>query len=350
MKRLLLALALAACTPAAPAAAPLVDELGLSALSREIDAGAAGPIAAIVVSQGGEIVFEDLFDDTLPGERVDMRSAGKSITALALGAALADGALADLDAPVLSFFPGRLPPANDDPAKRAITLRDLATMRSALQCDDWRTTPGTEERMHPARDWTGFVIDLPVDPGWDGRGRFAYCTAGVFLLGQAIERAAGMRFDRYVQARIFDPIGVSGATWWGSRSGEVQAGGQLRLAARDAERLGRLVMNRGRWEGRQVLPAAWIDEMVTPVSALPFDTGYGMLWWTMDLPAGAGRRVRAEMMIGNGGNVVAVLPGLDAVAVVQAEAYGAARALDASLGLITRHVLPGLARAASADR
>lgn len=342
MRWLLAALIVSACTQDTPISPAQSDTLGLAEMSAEIDAGAFGPIAAVVVSKRGNVVFEDHFGATQPGDRIDMRSVGKSITAMALGAAVSEGALEDLDDTAVSFFSEYVPLANDSPTKRAITLRDLATMRSALDCDDWRDTPGTEEKMYPREDWTRFVLDLPTRRN-DHNDRFSYCGAGVFLLGQVIERATGERFDAYVQSRLFDPIGVSGATWWGSSSGEVQAGGQLRLAARDAERLGRLVLNRGLWGEERVLPRGWVEQMVAPVSELPFDIDYGMLWWRMTLTVGEnGRKVDAEMMVGNGGNLVAVIPEIDVVIVVQSQGYHDPQARDTSLLLISRHILPHL--------
>jgi CubicO group peptidase (beta-lactamase class C family) len=341
-----LALCLGGCAPPPPPTPALADQLELAALSLSVDAGEHGDIAAILVSQSGQTVFEDYFGRHDPDSLVDMRSVGKSLTALAVGAAIDSGALESVNQPVMPLFEDRVPHRHDTPAKQAITVRDLLTMRSALDCNDWDpASPGNEERMYRRRDWTDFVLNLPVDPqaseASGGAARFSYCTAGVFLLGQVVENEAGLAFDEFVETRILEPIGVREVAWRRSPSGEVQSGGQLGMRARDAERIGRLVLNRGSWEGRSIVPRAWIEEMLTPVSSPVAGLRYGYLWWL----AGADpdrNRAPIAMMIGNGGNIVAVAPDFDAVIVIQATNYNRPDALQTSLDLLAEAILPAV--------
>lgn len=339
---------LGACGSLTPVSPPVADEMSLAALSTEVDAGAFGRIAAVVVSQGGALVFEDYFGRQSPDGLVDMRSAGKSLTAIAAGIAIEEGVISGVDAAVIPVFADRAPIAHDGEIKRSIVLRDLLTMRSAFDCNDWRPSPGNEERMYRTRDWTRFALDLPVDPqasaAAGGASRFSYCTAGVFLIGQMIERESGERFDQYVASRVFDQIGIADVEWTRSPSGEIQSGGQLSLRARDAEWIGRLVLNEGRWYGEQIVPAAWIAEMLTPASWPRQDLSYGYLWWRAEFRVGASdRTVDTMMMMGNGGNIVAVIPEYDAVVVVQSRNYNTPDDFEISRDLIERFVLDGLA-------
>lgn len=341
-------LSLGACSTLDPATPAVLDLLNLSALTAEVNDGAFGRIAAVVVSQGGEVVFEDHFGRQTQDRLVDMRSVGKSLTAIAAGIAIEEGTVTSIDAPVLPVFADRAPFAYDGEIKRSIVLRDLLSMRSALDCNDWRPSPGNEERMYRNRDWTGFALDLPVDPRASvvagGSSRFSYCTAGVFLIGQMIEHESGERFDRYVASRVLDQIGVANVEWTLSPSGEVQSGGQLSLRARDAERIGRLVLNEGRWNGEQIVPADWIAEMLRPVSWPRQDLSYGYLWWRAELRVGeTDQTVETALMIGNGGNIVAVIPEFDAVVVVQARNYNTPGDFDMSRTLVERFILERLA-------
>jgi len=340
-------LALCACGSLTPVSPPFVDDLSFAALSAQVDAGAYGRIAAVVVSQGGTVVFEDYFGSQSPDGLVDMRSAGKSLTAIAAGIAIEEGVISGVDAPVIPVFADRAPIAHDGEIKASIVLRDLLTMRSALDCNDWRPSPGNEERMYRTRDWTRFVLDLPVDPrasaAAGGASRFGYCTAGVFLIGQMIERESGERFDQYVASRVLGRIGAADVEWTRSPSGEIQSGGQLSLRARDAERIGRLVLNEGRWDGEQIVPAAWIAEMLTPASWPRQDLSYGYLWWRAEFRVGASdRTVDTMMMMGNGGNIVAVIPEYDAVVVVQSRNYKTPGDFEISRDLIERFILDRL--------
>jgi len=308
-------------------------------------------IEAVVVLQGGTTFYEGYFGRSGPESRIDARSAGKSITALAVGVAIADGAITDVDAPVFDYFKEMEPFVDDGPIKRAITLRDLLTMSSALDCDDWRSSPGNEERMYRTREWTRFALDIPVAAGYErdpsGYGRFSYCTAGAYLLGRIVERATGQDFADYVQERLFNPLGIDDPQWRRSPTGKVQSGGQLRLRARDFAAIGELVRRGGEVGGTQLVPREWLREMVTiRRSATPQD-GYAYLWWVRAFTSGDGGRA-GWYMSGNGGNKVVVLPALDAVVVILSTLYNHREMHQQTTEILERFVLPALEAGAPA--
>ncbi len=325
-----LALALALGGPALAEPSPFAE------LERSIEAGERGKIVALVVEQHGQIVYEHRFrTGSARRPRVgrdpalhDIRSAGKSITALAVGAALADGQLSSLDQPVWPLL-GR-----DDPEHGSILVRDLLSMSSALDCDDGDPkSPGNEERMYMRRVWRTFALDIPVDPAAPEVGRFSYCTAGVFLLGQVLEAVTGERFDAYVQRRLFEPLGIEGVVWNHSRSGEIQSGGQLEIGAADLSKLGRLVLGGGRWKGQQIVPEAWIEQMLSPHHKLGGPVACGYLWWFRPVPSPRGWESSWSMQ-GNGGNLVAIFREVDAVITVQSANYNKPGAHDRSFEIV----------------
>jgi CubicO group peptidase (beta-lactamase class C family) len=341
------ALALAAAPVAAQPA-----QLDLSAMSAQIEAGQYRKIEAIRVIRNGRTVFEGDYHGNTPESRIDARSSGKSITALAIGMAIDDGKLAGVDLPVFGFFKDRAPFAHDGPAKRAITIRDLLTMSSALDCDDWTdASPGNEERMYVTRDWTRFALDIPIAKdyarGAGGLGRYSYCTAGAFLLGRIVERATGERFDTYVQRRLFDPLGITGAQWRTSPNGEIQSGGQLSLRARDFAAIGQLILDGGIADGKQIVSRIWLREMLTVrAKATPLD-GYGYLWWVRDYrETGNPRPWPGFYMSGNGGNKVVLFPDLKTVVVILSTNYNQRDMHQLSTALIEQHILPALVKAA----
>lgn len=338
---------LAATLVAAPVAAQPA-QLDLSAMSAEIEAGQFRKIEAIRVIRDGRTVFEGDYRGNTPESRIDARSSGKSITAIAIGMAIDDGKLASVDLPVFGFFKDREPFAHDGPAKRAITIRDLLTMSSALDCDDWTdASPGNEERMYVTRDWTRFALDIPIAKDYarsaGGLGRYSYCTAGAFLLGRIVERATGERFDTYVQRRLFDPLGVTGPQWKASPNGEIQSGGQLSLRARDFAAIGQLILDGGVAGGKQIVSRAWLREMLTVrAKATPLD-GYGYLWWVRDYRAPDNPRPWPGFyMSGNGGNKVVLFPDLKTVVVILSTNYNQRDMHQLSTTLIERHILPAL--------
>ena len=304
---------------AVPTAAQDIPDLTIAQLEEQIEAGDLGKIRALAIEQGGVTVYRQRFGSGEPGERVDVKSAGKSITALAVGAAIADGALPGVDVAVWPYLGSEKGAPHSE-----ITVRDLLTMSSALECNDWdRKSPGQEERMYRTRIWRDFALALPArDFKRDERGvgPFSYCTAGVFLLGQVVEKAAGERFDLYVQRRLFEPLGIDGADWRRSASGEIQSGGQLTISDDALLKLGRMVLNKGMWEGQRLLPEEWVRDMLAPTHSLSQHVHYGYLWWLTPLRSSRGFE-GTFMMKGNGGNIVALVPSMDAVLVVQSESY-----------------------------
>lgn len=315
--RLTAVFAIVACVT--PSLAQPLEQLTLSEFESRAAEGDFGKIAVLAAEQNGEIVYRYRFDGQAEAAPVDIRSAGKSIAAMAIGAAIADGKLAGAQVAVWPYL-GRERGAPFD----AITVADLLGMSSALDCNDSdKRSPGQEEKMYRTREWRDFALSLPARPyhrDIRGEGTFSYCTAGVFLLGQVVEQATGERFDTYVQRRLFDPLGITGVEWKRSRSGEIQAGGQLAIDAGSLLKLGRLMLDRGRWNGEQVLPEDWIEAMLAPRHKLSENVVYGNLWWGTALRSPRGFE-SAWMMMGNGGNIVAILRDYNAVMVVQSRNY-----------------------------
>ncbi|KAB2903532.1 MAG: serine hydrolase [Kofleriaceae bacterium] len=193
------------------------------------------------------------------------------------------------------------------------------------------------------------AVDLPVRDDYRrdgaGRGPWAYCTAGTFLLGQILERATGAPVDRLIAEHVFAPLGITRWRFARSPSGEVQTGGQLRLRPRDLATLGWLVRKRGRVGDRQIVSAAFMEAALTVHRTAFADQrqDYGYLFWRRPLSTGCGETT-AWFMSGNGGNAVFVLDELDAVVVVARTHYNRGRAMhDQTKSLVERHVLPSLA-------
>ena len=275
------------------------------------------------------------------------RSATKTVTSLLVGIAIARGDLPDVRTPVAAYLPigtaGR-----PDPRKEQITVEDLLTMSSMLECDDFNAfSTGHEERMYVTESWRDFALALPVRgyPPWVARpeatsyGRtFSYCTAGVVLLGAVLEQATGRPVEEYAAEHLFGPLGISEVGWARTGEGAAMTGGGLELRSQDLARLGLLSLHGGRHDGRQVVPEAWLAESTRPHVEVDDETTYGYLWWVKTLPGRAGP-VRSHYMSGAGGNRVAVLPGLGTVVVVTSQNFGDPDAHRLTEDLVVRHVL-----------
>ena len=302
------------------------DDRAVASIAEAIEAGGFRQITSVLMARNGRLEYETYFDGTGPDTLHNTRSATKSVTAMALGAALHDGLLESVEQPVLPLFAEFAPIAQVTPAKEAMVLKDLLTMSSALACDDNDpATPGYEDRMHAEDRWTRFAIDLPTRVDYardsDGLGPFAYCTVGTFLLGQVIESASGQAVDAYIEQRLFAPLDIRTVRWYRSPTGEVMTGGGTELRSRDLLKLGQLVLDNGRAGDQQILPAHWIAAMTTRHRRVNATQHYGYQWWHESYPCGE-RDLNVWLMSGNGGNKVAVVRELDMVAVITATAYG----------------------------
>lgn len=303
-------------------------------------------ITSVVVSKRGQVVFERYFGPGGPDYLANTRSATKTVTSLALGAAMEQAAFRSIEDRVVPLFRAYDPIGNPSSAKSDIRLKDLLTMSSALDCNDNdQTTPGYEDHMHEREDWTRFVLDLPVMPGWQrdkqGLGPFRYCTAGTFLLGQAIEMAVGRSLDDFVASALFTPLGIEKYEWYRSPIGEEQSGGGLLLSARSLMKLGQLALDRGMWNGRRLLPKGWIAESVKAHRKATETQDYGYLWWIADFKSATTDRAhKAWYMAGNGGSKVAVFDDMGMVVVITAEHYNRRGMHQQSRDILEKYILP----------
>lgn len=260
-----------------------LDPARLGDLVLRIRRGDYGRITSLVVARRGRLVVEEYFNGWSAERPHTMQSVTKSVVSLLAGMAAKAGKLS-VDDPVTRFFPAYEPFANFDNRKAAMTLRDLLTMRTGL---DWSEDPyagSPLQRLNECRcDWLRFVLDwrMREAPGT----RWEYVSGGVILAGGIVGAAAGMRLDQFASAQLFDPVGATGAYWIsGLPDGLPHGGGGLFLRPRDAAKLGQLIVDQGRWQGRSIVDASWIRESTGRVAqglrvwaGHSFD--YGYLWW-----------------------------------------------------------------------
>jgi CubicO group peptidase (beta-lactamase class C family) len=318
----------------------------LAALNAGVIAEQFPDTTSVLVYRNRKLVFERYFGSGGVNVLNNTRSSTKTLTALIVGQAISDGLLRSGDQPAFALLPQLAPLQNDGELKQNVTLMDLLTMSSALDCNDFdERNVGNEENMYPLTNWARWVADLPVKAGYSrapsGRGPFSYCTGGILLLGQIVQRAAGKPLDQYFDQRLFLPLGIRERQWVRSPSGEFQTGGGLGLRSRDLLKLGVLLLDEGQWLGHQIVPAAWVRKMQTLSNIVNEQQGYGMLLWQRqyDSPCGA---INGWYMSGNGGNAVVSVPLKNLVAVVTRTHYNKRGMHDETARLLEKHVFAAL--------
>ncbi|HJV47818.1 MAG TPA: serine hydrolase [Geothrix sp.] len=248
----------------------------------------------------------------------DLRSVGKSVVGLLFGIARQEGAIGDLSRPVLDFYPEYADLAT--PARRAITLEHLLTMSSGLAWQEGGGFPDDEHRLVWKWSPYRYILEHPVlrAPG----STFSYHSGGTALLADIIARSTGMPFKDFARTRLFEPMGIHDWAWTPDMHGRTRVYDGLRMRPRDLAKIGRMVLDQGRWKGRQIVPADWIAVALQPRLGTGFDdVQYGYQWWTGTLPW-QGRSLRWHAAFGLGNQRLFVVPDLDLCVVVTAGAYG----------------------------
>jgi CubicO group peptidase (beta-lactamase class C family) len=153
-----------------------------------------------------------------------------------------------------------------------------------------------------------------------------------------LERVVGQSIPDFAREALFLPLGIERAEWQYTPSGQAMTGGGLNLTSRDLLKLGQLHLLSGAWDGRQVVPAHWVDVSTKPHVQVDETTEYGYLWWLRGFSSG-GQSHASYLMQENGGNRVAVFPALDLVAVITRVKYNVCAMRDVSDRLLTDHIL-----------
>lgn len=281
----------------------------------------------IIVIRNGRCVLESYIDPYGPDDVHNLKSICKSVMSALTGIALRDEVLESVDRTVESYFP-ELFTAKMDPRKKTITLRHLLTMTSGIQVDE---VGPVMTRIFQSDDWlkTTFEAPLVVDPGTT----FTYSSSLAHTMSAILTKASGKSLLDYSKEVLLGPLGVDTESlqWSSDPQGYHFGGGELWLTPRDMARFGWLYLKKGKWNGRQIVPAEWVEESTR--NHLEGDTPvqYGYWWWLV--PGGS------YAAKGWGGQVIAVIPSLNMVVVVT----------GADHGLPSRLLPPYIMRAASSN-
>lgn len=337
MRLLAAALLTASTATAGPAALPrsTPESAGVSsaallafveAAEQKIDS-----LHSLMVLRHGQVVAEGWWTPYRADAPHVLFSLSKSFASTGIGLAIAEGRLS-LDDTVASFFPDELPTGASDNLK-AMRVRDLLAMSTGHHQEAIDNFPYASSDPSLTRLFLG----LPVahKPGT----HFVYNTPASYMLSAIVQKTTGSVLVDYLRPRLFDPIGIGAAKWDASPQGVSYGGFGLSLTTEDIARFGQLYLRRGEWNGKPVLPAAWVDaasaRQVSNGSKPDSDweQGYGYQFW----------RCRHGVYRGDGafGQFCVVLPKQDAVVAITSGTQD----LQGVLNLVWQHLLPALQEA-----
>jgi len=290
-----------------------LDPALLAIMVTKIVDGSLPNIHSVLIIKDGQLVFEEYFYEYDRETLHAQRSGTKSFISALTGIAIEQGLIKSVQEPVAGFFPEyRL--RNDSPEKQRITIENMLANQSGLDCDIANEqSVGNETTMDHAPDWVKFTLDLPLRDHPGGKGM--YCSGNPITVGRIIEKQAHRPLPDFARQMLFGPLGIKRFAWrFQPDSTSADTYCQLSLRPRDMAKFGLLYLNKGQWQGRQLVPAAWVSTSLAPHSTVQ-GVGYGYLWWLKYLDAG-GRRYHGAMAQGNGGQRISVWPEQQLVVVV----------------------------------
>ena len=277
----------------------------------------------LIVIKDDKLVVEEYFNSFWRDNILDIRSAGKSITALLMGIAIDKGLVKDVNQSVYDFFPKHKVHIPLTEAHKNIKVKHLLMMSSGLAADtDDLNSPGNWLHMMGSDDWLDVALNLPM--AFESGTEWVYNDACALLTGAIIQQVSGKSLAEFAEEHLFTPLGIREWHWYKGPNNVTGAMGNLYLTSLDFAKIGYVVLNEGKWDGKQIVSASWIDEMLSKhldISSGPAPTHYGYMWYLEEMYV-KGELVKYAYASGNGGNKLYVIPELNTVLAITSSAYG----------------------------
>ncbi|HEX3430377.1 MAG TPA: serine hydrolase [Rhizomicrobium sp.] len=263
------------------------------------------PVHSLVVERNGTIVLDATFFPFHSDETHDVASVTKSVISTLVGIAERDHRLGSLDQPVSTLLPAEN--LGGDPGKSRITLANLLSMTSGLDC---RAPAGVNllRQMEQSSDWVGFTWNLPQT--WAPGTNFAYCAGGLHIVSAVLSAATGESAFSLAQRELFAPLGITRVAWPADLYGNSHGFADLELSPRDAAKLGYLWLHYGRWENSQIVPSEYLRAALTGRAIVEAGIQYGYGFWLY--PSHTPYDFEAN---GRGGQRITVIPSENMVVV-----------------------------------
>ena len=298
-------------------------------------------IHSIMILQHGKVLKEKWMSEGAPEKAHILNSVSKTFTSTAVGFAISEGLL-KLDDKLIDVL-SEYAPADPQENLKKVTVKDLLTMNCGQEIDPLYTL----NRQDTTLNWVQNFMVQPFlhEPGtW-----FAYNSTGTYLLSAMVQKKAGMKILDYLMPRLFEPLQIT-PDHWDEHDGINAGGWGLYLKTEDLAKMGQLLLQDGKWNGKQLLPEGWVKEaskkqvpsvpnMVRPdemeKAGLTLENsdwvqGYGYQMWRC--------RHNGFRADGANGQYILVFPDLDAVIAVTANVQD----MQKELNEIYDTILPSL--------
>jgi CubicO group peptidase (beta-lactamase class C family) len=269
---------------------------------------------AFLVIHDDRLLYERYFDGYDESSIHTSFSMAKSFASALVGIAIDEGHINSVNEPITNYIPELL---EKDERFESITIRHLLTMSSGIKYEEGGDLPWSEEaddtKTYYATDLRKLALENSRIEGKPGE-YFEYNNYNPLLIGMILERATGMSVSRYLQQKLWKPMGMEADGSWSLDSTEngfekMESGVNAR--ARDFARFGMLFAEEGNWEGRQLISRGWVEESTRADTSTDPSQDYQYFWW-VNTPEGESYHFSAR---GNYGQYIYVAPEKDLVIV-----------------------------------
>lgn len=294
--RILLVLATALALTSTPASAQSLDAVYRDAAKLPL-------LTSLIVAQNGSVLKESYFRGLKPGQAVNVKSVSKSVLSALVGIAIAEKEFGEQSriADLLPDYFRDIP----DPAKRALTVRHLLTMKAGIE----GTSFDNYGEWVNSRNWVRYALQRPFQCAPDTC--MVYSTGNSHMLSVILTKQTGMSTRTYAQRKLFTPLGMQLRGWARDPQGFDFGGNEMFFTPRDMLKFGELYRQRGRYNGKQIVPEDWIRRSWGEYATSPWNGHrYGYHWWTREA---AGTKVHFAW--GYGGQFIFVVPARQLVVV-----------------------------------
>jgi CubicO group peptidase (beta-lactamase class C family) len=302
-------------------------------------------VAGVVVIKDGKLLLEEYFNGSKRDKLHDPRSVGKTFASAVTGIAIGEGYIKSEQQMIKEFYDFKSF-KNYSPKKDSVTIKSLLTMSSVFDANDNDgDSPGNEENMYPTDNWVKFALDLKVDSSKSPYKSWNYFTAGVVVLGDILNKTVPGGLEKYAHEKLFKPLGITNYQWQYTPQHVANTAGGIQLRALDFAKFGQLYKNGGKWNGKQIIPQAWVQKSFTKQIALPADVVgpgyYGYLFWNKTYTVN-NKAYETWYCTGNGGNKIFVFKDVPIVVVITAAAYNEGYAHTQVDKMMQEYILPAV--------
>jgi CubicO group peptidase (beta-lactamase class C family) len=347
----------------------MLDEVGIDTelIEKAVDsiyADRYGEVHSILIFKDGTLVLEEYFTGhkyqydgpNHHGELVtwdrtmlhNMQSVTKSITSACVGIAIDHGFIQSVNHSIFDYLPEHQ--HLNTGGKDRITIEHLLTMTSGLEWDEWGAPLSSTDNdlvalwAPPCEDPVTCILERPLvdEPGTS----FTYSGGGMTVLGEIIKNSTNMRIDEFSGEYLFNLLGIDTFDWAERfENGVVYTGGGLYITPRDMVKLGVTFLNKGVWDGKQIISEQWVGESVNtfagnqginPPGGDSRNVGYSYAWWTKEY---SDEEISLFYAAGWGGQKILIFPEANAVVVFTGGNY---TSTVKTFAILEKYIIPAL--------